>query len=57
MKMVKSSWLGARTDKPTFDKVTEYIKAADQIDGMGDLLRKAVLEYIANHPIKSTQEV
>lgn len=50
-KPVKSKWLGARVDSVMDGKVTAYIETAEIT--MGDLLREAVNEYMANHPIKT----
>ena len=57
MRQLKSKWLGARIDDNSYDKIIAYIDTSTDIDGMGDLLRRAVMEYLANHPIKSTQEI
>ena len=58
-KNVKTKWLAARTDGAMDRKVTTYIAQAAQIEGMGDLVRKAVDEYIENHPVvmKSQEKV
>lgn len=49
-KSIKDKWLGARVDAKMEAKVVDYIKIMDEIDGMGDFIRKAVNEFIANHP-------
>lgn len=47
---VKSKWLGARTDDDQDTRVKNYC-AATEMD-MGELVRKAVDEYMLNHPAK-----
>lgn len=52
-KAVKTRVLGARVDDPYMSNVEDYIEAADT--NMADLVRSAVDEYIANHPIPGTK--
>jgi hypothetical protein len=52
-KIVKDKWLGARVDKPTEEKVNEYLNASDDLT-MGALVRKSVNEYMLNHPLKES---
>lgn len=47
-KPVKDKWVGARVDTALYDEVDKYIDAADM--NMGDLVRKAVKEYMWAHP-------
>lgn len=48
---VKTKYIGARMDDEAVELVSEYVRLAEEIESAGDLLRKAVLEYIANHPL------
>lgn len=50
MKKIKDKSLNARVDDAYHGKVQEYIHAADM--NMGDLVRDAVSEYMANHPAR-----
>lgn len=50
-RQVKSKWLGARVDAELEAKVAIYTETTDTT--MGDLLRKAIKEYLDNHPIKT----
>lgn len=47
-KKIKNDWLGGRVDDELKERVAEYIEAADMT--MGQLIRKAVEEYMRNHP-------
>lgn len=49
-KPVKDKWLGARVDADMDNRVKLFTEAT-QMD-MGELVRKAVDEYIINHPVK-----
>jgi antitoxin component of RelBE/YafQ-DinJ toxin-antitoxin module len=49
-KKVKSDWIGGRVDSDLKELVEEYIDNADIT--VGQLIRRAVAEYIAKHPIK-----
>lgn len=53
-KPTKKRWLGARADDPLADEVDAYV-AADPDLTMGSLLRKAVKEYMLNHPLKQPE--
>lgn len=46
---LKDKWLGARVDDALFKEVNEYVDVADT--SMGDLVRKAVKEYMWSHPV------
>jgi antitoxin component of RelBE/YafQ-DinJ toxin-antitoxin module len=46
----KVDWIGARTDEDFKELVEAYIDEADMT--MGQLIRKAVEEYIKLHPVK-----
>lgn len=46
---VKSDWIGARADEDLKQLVEAYIDEADMT--MGQLIRRAVDEYINKHPI------
>ena len=50
-KPVKDKWLGARVDAPTEAEVNAYLEAHDDLT-MGAMVRKAVKEYMLNHPLK-----
>lgn len=50
---VKDEWLGARIDKDLAGLVDVYIDAAEI--SMGDLVRKAVKEYMVNHPLEPSK--
>lgn len=47
---VKEDWLGGRTDPDQKERVEDYIDKADMT--MGELVRKAVDEYMLNHPVE-----
>lgn len=47
-KKVKTEWLGGRVDDDLKEKVEEYIDATEMT--MGQLIRKAVMEFMQNHP-------
>ena len=47
-RQVKDKWLAARADDELFTEVGEYIEAANTT--MGELIRKAVKEYLWAHP-------
>lgn len=47
---VKTDWLGGRVNSEFKEQVEEYIEAAEMTQGQ--LIRKAVIEYIKNHPIE-----
>lgn len=46
---IKDKWIGARADEDLEALVDRYTEAADI--SMGDLVRKAVKEYMLNHPL------
>lgn len=48
---VKDDWLGGRVDGELKAQVEEYIDAAGDMT-QGQLIRKAVIEYMKNHPIE-----
>lgn len=48
-KPVKDDWIGSRVDGEFKETVEDYIDEADLT--MGLLIRKAVQEYMDNHPI------
>lgn len=50
-KPTKDRWLGARVDASTEAKVSAYLEASDDLT-MGAMVRRAVNEYILNHPLK-----
>lgn len=50
-KKVKTKYFGTRVDETTDQLVAEYVALADEIESVGDLVRKALLEYMANHPV------
>lgn len=50
-KKIKDHLLAARIDEDFEAKVVEYTDAADLLTA--DLVRKAVKEYMLNHPIKT----
>lgn len=52
-KKLKDKWLGARVDEDLSSAVEVYIDAADIT--MGDLVRKAVKEYMIVHPTEPSQ--
>jgi hypothetical protein len=52
-KKLKDKWLGARVDEDLSSLVEVYIDAADMT--MGDLVRKAVKEYMNSHPTEPSQ--
>lgn len=45
----KDDWIGGRVDEDFKENVEAYIDETDMT--MGQLIRKAVEEYIKNHPI------
>lgn len=47
---VKDGWLGGRVDTDLKEKVEEYIDVAEITQGQ--LIRKAVMEYMKNHPVE-----
>lgn len=49
-KPVKDKWFGARYSAGTLAPIHEYLKIAE-MDG-AELIRQAVVEYMANHPVK-----
>lgn len=53
-KPIKNKWLGARADEALNAEVTAYLEASDDLT-MGALVRKAVKEYMLNHPHKEPQ--
>jgi len=52
---IKSRTLAARADKQLFDEVTTYTEEADV--SMGELIRKALREYMWAHPIKKLEPI
>lgn len=50
---VKTTYLSGRADSDLKDQVDEYVEAADI--SMGQLVRKAVIEYMENHPNKEDE--
>lgn len=50
---VKSKWIGSRVDDAMDATVTDYTTKADITTGQ--LIRRALVEYMANHPIKAPQ--
>lgn len=46
---VKSDYIGGRVDEDLKEQVEDYADSAELT--VGQLLRKAVVEYMANHPI------
>jgi predicted transcriptional regulator len=48
---VKDDWLGGRVDSDLKERVEEYIESAEITQGQ--LIRKAVIEYIKNHPVEA----
>lgn len=48
---VKDGWLGGRVDTDLKEKVEEYIDVAEITQGQ--LIRKAVMEYMKNHPVEA----
>ena len=46
----KDKWLAARIDNDFDKQVSEYVEATEM--GAANLVRKAVKEFMANHPIK-----
>jgi hypothetical protein len=51
---VKDDWLGGRVDGDLKELVEEYIDAAEITQGQ--LIRKAVIEYMKNHPAEEQQD-
>lgn len=49
---VKTEYLGGRVDSDLKEQVEEYIDNAQL--SMGDLIRRAVVEYMKNNPIKES---
>jgi hypothetical protein len=47
---VKDGWLGGRVDGDLKEQVEEYIEATEMTQGQ--LIRKAVIEYMKNHPVQ-----
>ena len=47
---VKTEYLGGRVDIDLKEQVEEYIENADL--SIGDLIRRAVIEYMKKYPIK-----
>lgn len=47
---IKDGYLGTRVDTDYGSKVDAYVEATEMTKG--DLVRDAVTEYMANHPIK-----
>ncbi len=54
-KIAKTKWLGARVDEDMSTKVSSYIEVTPGMD-MAELIRRAVEEYITNHPVREPQE-
>jgi len=48
---IKDKYIGGRVTQDVFDAVTRYHNASDMTQG--DLVRAAVDEYMANHPLKT----
>lgn len=46
---VKNNWLGGRVDDDLKELVQDYVDSSDMTEGR--LIRKAVVEYINNHPV------
>lgn len=49
-KPLRDKWLGARVTEATINQVDEYLELAEL--NQAELIRQAVLEYMANHPVK-----
>jgi hypothetical protein len=47
---VKNDYIGGRADSDLKEQIEEYIDVAEIT--MGTLIRKSVVEYMKNHPIK-----
>ena len=50
---VKTDWIGGRVDEDFKENVEAYIDNAEMT--MGQLIRKAVDEYIKNHPVEDKE--
>lgn len=50
-KPIKDKWLGARIDGALDAKISVYITEAEDLT-MGLLVRRGVIEYMTNHPLK-----
>lgn len=47
--MVKTDWIGGRVDTDLKEQVEAYVENSDMT--IGQLLRRALKEYMAQHPI------
>lgn len=54
--MVKDRYIGARVDPVFGGEVNNYLAHLDDTT-MGDLIRKAMREYMQNHPLKGVAPV
>lgn len=50
-KNIKLRFFGTRVDQPTFAKIKEYVEIAET--DLSQLVRNAIAEYMANHPVKN----
>jgi hypothetical protein len=54
--LVKDRYIGARVDPVFGGEVNNYLAQLDDTT-MGDLIRKAMKEYMLNHPLKGAPTV
>lgn len=47
---VKDDWLGGRVDADFKEQVEEYIEQSPLVETQGQLIRKAIAEFMKNHP-------
>lgn len=50
---VKNDWLGGRVDTDFKEQVEQYIDDSPSIETQGQLIRKAVMEYMKSHPAEA----
>lgn len=55
-KPIKDRYIGARVDEVFGGEVNNYLEHLDDTT-MGDLIRKALKEFMFNHPIKGSTPV
>lgn len=55
-KPIKDRYVGARVDQTFGRELDNYVDNVDDMT-MGDLIRKALREFMANHPLKGAPGV
>lgn len=54
---VKERYIGARVDEDQGARVDAYVEMSADIDSAGDLIRKALNDYMTNHPIPTAEPI